>query len=327
MLVRALISPTAISEDVTTWAKFTSTNQTVCQVDDVGKVKVTGNGEGSIVAWYLSKNVVASVTCPIENRLPAATFAKADRRNFIDDHILEKLRQLERAAVAGLLRRRISAPREPRHDRPACRRPTRLGRFWPTVRRDKRDRLIERLLKRPEFVDYWSYEVVRPAAGLRSKAAARRRSNRSRSGSANAWRTNEPWDRFVRELVTARGSTLENGAANFYAMHEDPQDMAETVSMAFLGMSINCARCHDHPLEKWTNDDYYGMANLFARVRGKGWGGDINSGDGDRIIFVADSGELIQPRTGRPQRPRPLDGKAGRLRVARPTGARRSPTG
>ncbi len=78
---------------------------------------------------------------------------------------------------------------------------------------------------------------------------------------------NEPWDHFVRELVTARGSTLENGAANFYAMHEDPQDMAETVSMAFLGMSINCARCHDHPLEKWTNDDYYGMANLFAGPR------------------------------------------------------------
>ncbi len=118
-----------------------------------------------------------------------------------------------------------------------------------------------------------------------------------------------PGTSFVRELVTARGSTLENGAANFFAMHEDPQDMAETVSMAFLGMSINCARCHDHPLEKWTNDDYYGMANLFARVRGKGWGGEINSGDGDRIIFVADSGELIQPRTGHPQPPRPLDGK------------------
>ena len=89
-------------------------------------------------------------------------------------------------------------------------------------------------------------------------------------------------------------------AANFYAMHEDPQEMAETVSMAFLGMSIQCAHCHDHPLEKWTNDDYYGMANLFARVRGK-------DGNDSRIIFVADSGELIQPRTGRPQAPRPLD--------------------
>ena len=78
-----------------------------------------------------------------------------------------------------------------------------------------------------------------------------------------------PGTSFVREIVTASGSTLENGAANFYALHEDPQEMAETVSMAFLGMSIQCAHCHNHPLEKWTNDQYYGMANLFARVRGK----------------------------------------------------------
>ena len=86
--------------------------------------------------------------------------------------------------------------------------------------------------------------------------------------------------------------------------------MAETVSMAFLGMSIQCARCHDHPLEKWTNDQYYGMANLFARVRGKGWGGDFRNGDGRRVVFTATEGELIQPRTGKPQPPRPLDGTA-----------------
>ncbi|MBW3543261.1 MAG: DUF1549 and DUF1553 domain-containing protein, partial [Planctomycetes bacterium] len=120
---------------------------------------------------------------------------------------------------------------------------------------------------------------------------------------------NTPWNDFAREIVTARGSTFEHGAANFYALHQDPLDMSETVSMAFLGMSIQCARCHDHPLEKWTNDQYYGMANLFARVRGKGWGGDYRSGDGKRVIFTADRGELIQPRTGRPQPPRPLDGQ------------------
>ena len=92
-LVRAHFSD-GHSEDVTTWTKFSSANQTVCQVDDVGKVKITGNGEGSIVAWYLSKNVVASVTVPFQNRLAADTFAKADRRNFIDDDINEKLRNL-----------------------------------------------------------------------------------------------------------------------------------------------------------------------------------------------------------------------------------------
>jgi hypothetical protein len=296
------------SEDVTTWAKFTSTNQTVCQVDDVGKVKVTGNGEGSIVAWYLSKNVVASVTAPFENRLRADTFAHADRRNFIDEHILEKLQHLNvppsPLCSDGEFLRRASLDTIgllPTADEARAFLADRAG--------DKRDRLIDRLLNRPEFVDYWSYKwsdlLLVSSARLRPQAVE----------SFSKWirkrvADNEPWDHFVRELVTARGSTFENGAANFFSLHEDPQDMAETVSMAFLGMSINCARCHDHPLEKWTNDDYYGMANLFARVRGKGWGGDKGSGDGNRVIFVADDGELIQPRTGRPQRPRPLDGKA-----------------
>ena len=97
---------------------------------------------------------------------------------------------------------------------------------------------------------------------------------------------------------------MENGAANFYVLHQDPPELAETVSVAFLGMSINCAKCHNHPLEKWTNDQYYGMANLFARVRSK-----EAPGEGNRIVYAVTSGEWVQPRTGKPQPPRPLDGE------------------
>ncbi len=74
-----------------------------------------------------------------------------------------------------------------------------------------------------------------------------------------------------------------------------------------LGLSIACAKCHNHPLEKWTNDQYYGMANLYARVRAKGWGGDARSGDGKRTLLVLDQGDLIQPSRGKPQPPAPLD--------------------
>ena len=122
--------------------------------------------------------------------------------------------------------------------------------------------------------------------------------------------SNTPWDRMVRELVTSRGSSHEDGASNFYAIHQDPESMAENVSQAFLSLSINCARCHNHPLEKWTNDEYYRFANLFARVRAKGWGGDARNGDGRRTVYVEARGDLIQPRTGKPQPPAPLDGKA-----------------
>lgn len=121
--------------------------------------------------------------------------------------------------------------------------------------------------------------------------------------------SNTPWDQFVREVLTARGRTDENGATNFYSLHQDPETMTENACQAFLGLSIGCAKCHNHPLEKWTNDQYYGMANLFARVRAKGWGGDGRNGDGLRTVYVEPRGEVIQPLTGRPQPPRPLDGE------------------
>ncbi|MEM1442106.1 MAG: DUF1553 domain-containing protein, partial [Verrucomicrobiota bacterium] len=120
---------------------------------------------------------------------------------------------------------------------------------------------------------------------------------------------NLPWDEMARQVVTATGVSTEEGATNFYAVHQDPENMAENVSQAFLSLSLNCAKCHDHPLEKWTNDQYYAFANLFSRVRAKGWGGDPRNGDGVRTVYVEPRGDLIQPRTGRPQVPAPLDGE------------------
>ena len=293
-------------EDVTRWAKYTSSNLSVAQVDGQGRVEVSGNGEASIVAWYLAQNVIATVSVPYETKLPPEIFANSERSNLIDELVLDKLKSLNlppspQATDAQFMRRAFvdTIGLLPSADEARA--------FLADQSQDKRDRLVDRLLGRPEFVDYWAYKwsdlLLVTGARLKPKAVE----------SYYNWvrkqvEKNTPWDEFARGVVTARGSTLENGAANFFALHEDPLGMAETVSMAFLGMSINCARCHDHPLEKWTNDDYYGMASLFARVRGKGWGGDAGSGDGNRSIFSADSGELIQPRTGNPQQPRPLDG-------------------
>ncbi len=302
LIVRAEFSD-GHTEDVTRWAKFTSTNESVATVDDAGRVQVIGQGEAAIRAWYLSWNVVGTVSVPYQQDVDPDLFAKAPRRNFIDELVLQKLKNLN------------LPPSPPASDGEFLRRayvdtigvlPTvdETRKFLADDSSDKRDRLIDELFARPEFVDYWAYkwsdlllvnsEKLQPAAmwayyhWIRNNVAA-----------------NTPWDRFARELVTATGSTLENGAANFFVLHQDPPDLAETVSVAFLGMSINCAKCHNHPLEKWTNDQYYGMANLFARVRSK-----EASGAGNRVVYPVTSGEWIQPRTGKPQPPRPLDGEA-----------------
>ncbi|MHB8520784.1 MAG: DUF1549 domain-containing protein [Limisphaerales bacterium] len=301
LVVRAHFSD-GHAEDVTRWAKYTSANTTVATVDDDGAVEVIGHGEGAITAWYLSRISIATVTAPYEHQVPREIFANAGHRNFIDDLVLEKLQDLNlppspRCTDAEFIRRAfvdtigvLPAVKETRD-------------FLANRSPKKRDELIETLLKRPEFVDYWAYKWsdlllvqsrrLRPAAmwayydWIRDNVAA-----------------NTPWDVFARRIVTAQSSTLKNGAANFYVLHDDPRLMSETVCQAFLGMSINCAKCHNHPMEKWTNDQYYQMANLFARVRAKNGGGD-----GEEIIFVANAGDLVQPRTGRPQPPTPLDGK------------------
>jgi hypothetical protein len=294
-------------EDVTRWCKFTSANATVASVDDRGLASIVGFGEGAINAWYLSQNVIATVSSPYETPVDAALFANAERSNFIDEQVLVKLKSLNippspRCSDSEFLRRAFldTIGVLPTSDE--------VRAFLSDESPDKRDRLVDQLLTRPEFVDYWSYkwsdllllsgEKLRPQA-LKTFYAFIRQNVAD----------NTPWDEFVRQIVLSRGSTFDNGAANFYSLHQDPLDMAETTSMAFLGMSIQCARCHDHPLEKWTNNDYYGFASLFARVRGKGWGGDFRSGDGHRIIFLDDESEILQPRTGKPQPPRPLDGQ------------------
>ncbi len=301
LIVRAHFSD-GHAEDVTRWAKFTSTNESVASVDEAGIVAVNGQGEAAIKAWYLSWNVVGTVSVPYEQEVDATQFADAIRVNFIDELVLEKLESLN------------LPPSPPATDAEFLRRAylDTIGAL-PSVEEakayladsspDKRTHLIDRLLDRPEFVDYWAYKwsdlllvnsekLPTPAMWayyrwIRNQVAA-----------------NTPWNELARQIVTATGSTLENGAANFFVLHQDPPDLAETVSVAFLGMSINCAKCHNHPLEKWTNDQYYGMASLFARVRSK-----EAAGAGNRIVYPVTSGEWIQPRTGKPQLPTPLDGE------------------
>ncbi len=291
------------TEDVTRWAKYSSANETVSQVDDAGQVKIVGFGEGAITAWYLSRIDIATVTVPYTNKVPSKVFAKATRRNFIDELVLEKLQSLHlppspRCSDSEFIRRSfidtiglLPTAQETRE-------------FLADKSPAKRDQLIESLLRRPEFVDYWSYkwsDLLLVSSKQLKPPAMWSYYNWIRDNVA----ANTPWDVFARNLLTAQGSALENGAANFYVLHDDPRGMSETTAQAFLGMSITCAKCHNHPMEKWTNNQYYQMANLFARVRAKS-----GSAEGDSVIFVSDSGDVVQPLTGRPQPPAPLDGKA-----------------
>ncbi|HSI12062.1 MAG TPA: DUF1553 domain-containing protein [Chthoniobacter sp.] len=290
-------------EDVTRWVKYTAGNNSVAPVNDDGVVKIVGNGEGTVTAWYLSKLAIATVTAPYTQAPVPSAFADFKPRNFVDERVLEKLHELnlppsDRCTDSEFIRRAfldtvgvLPTAEETR---------TFLAETTP----DKRDHLIDALLARPEYIDYWSYKwsdllLVNsdklPEVPMWSYYQWIRRQVE----------LNTPWDDLVRNLLTATGSTEQNGAGNFFVLHDEPTKLAETVSVAFLGMSINCAKCHNHPMEKWTNDQYFAFANLFSRVRQKN-GGQPN----ERVIFADTTGDLVQPLRGKPQPPTPLDAKA-----------------
>jgi len=289
--------------DVTRWVKFSSADEGVAAVDGDGLVKAQSHGEAPIALWYSSKVSFARVTIPFPARLEDAVFKKVPRNNFIDDKVLAKLQELH------------IAPSDLATDREFVRRayldtlgilpiPEEVDEFLRDSRADKRERLIEQILQRSEFVDHWSYkwsDLLLVSTLKLPRSAMWSYYNWIRKSVVE----NKPWDQFARELITATGTTLQNGATNFYLIHKEPIEITETVSQAFLGVSIGCAKCHNHPMEKWTQSDYYGMANLFSRVSLK-----TRTDAADVTVVPSAMGEINHLRLGKPMPPRGLNGEA-----------------
>lgn len=288
------------SEDVTRWSKYNATNASVATVDEAGLVKTTGSGEGTVSAWYLSQLALTTITIPNASNVDPAAFAALKPRNFIDELTLKKLRELNippsgRTEDHEFIRRAFldTIGVLPTLDESRA--------FLTSKAADKRDHLIDSLLLRPEFIDYWSHrwsDLLLVNGDKLAPTAMWSYYNWIRRHVA----ANSPWDVMVRDLLTTTGSTLENGAGNFFILNDEPTKCAETVSVAFLGTSIGCAKCHNHPMEKWTYDQYYAFANLFARVRAKN-----GTQTDERVLFSDTQGDLVAPLTGKPQPPRPLD--------------------
>jgi len=302
LVVRANYSDGRV-EDVSHWVKYSSNNEGVATVDDNGRVKMNGPGEVAITLYFSSRVLYSRLTVPYPNPVAAEIYQKFPRRNYIDDLVLAKLKKLNIAPSsladeATFIRRAYldAAGILPGAEEVE----TFLADKSPT----KRQALIDRLIARDEFVDYWAYKWSDLFLVSSRKL-----------GSTAMWtfydwvrnnvKQNTPWDKVASEIFTSSGSSRENGALNYFVLHKDPIDLAETTTEAFLGQRITCARCHNHPLEKWTQKQYFQMVNIFTRV-------GIKNGNeaGDNVVFAKTSGDVMHPRLLRPLDPTPLDGKS-----------------
>jgi hypothetical protein len=297
------------TEDVTHLATFQSNEGALAAVNPDGFIKAGPlPGEAAVMARYMGKFAVCNVLIPLPERVPDEVYARLPRNNFIDPLVWDKLRRL------GL------TPSDPAPDHTFLRRayldvigrlptPEEARAFLADADLRKRAKLIDRLLERPEYADFWA-----------NKWADLLRPNPYRVGikavfNLDAWlrdafRRNKPYDQFVRDLLTAQGSTFRNGAAVVFRDRREPDEITTMVSQLFLGVRLDCAKCHHHPFEVWGQDDFYSLAAYFARLGRKGTGLSPPISGGEEVVTVAGKGEVRHPLTGQVLPPRPLFGKA-----------------
>lgn len=304
------------TEDVTRLALFQSNESAYAGVDAGGRVQVgTIAGEAAITARYVDKFAVCNVLVPLPGKVDPAVYAKLPRFNFIDGHVWNKLQQLnitpsDPASDSAFHRRaylniigRLPTPDETRG-------------FLSDTDSKKKSRLIDSLLDRPEYADFWANkwaDLLRPNpyhVGIKATL------------NYDAWirdqfRKDRPYDEFVRELLTAQGSTFKNGAAVFFRNRREPDEIATMVSQLFLGVRLECAKCHQHPSEKWSQRDFYSFAAFFGRIGRKGVGISAPISGGEEVIFTTEGpatgrrrgGPVKHPLTGEEMTPTPLLGE------------------
>jgi len=295
-------------EDVTAKAVYASADEPVAAVTDAGSVSGVRWGGTAIQVRFLGAARAAFVTLP-QVRKDRTPVPSAPGDNPIDRLVFENLRRMN------------VLPSELSTDEQFARRvyldligvlptPQELAAFLEDRAPEKRAKLIDALLERPEYVDL---RTLRIADMLRLNP--RKISNQGGVGERsvvlfNDWIRdhvvrNRPYDEFVRELLTARGSLFFNGPAAYWAIERTSNDRAETTGQAFLGVRMQCARCHKHPFDRWTTDDYWDFSALHGKVQLRGVPGGAF---GEQEVFYNPGVTVVNqsvngPRRGLPARP------------------------
>lgn len=293
------------TRDVTALTDYISSEKAIATVDEEGHMKTTTeSGETVIVARYMGQVAISRVAVPADKLLPPERYAGLTVRNEIDKLVYARLQKL------GHL------PSDTCTDAEFLRRSTldAIG-MLPTVEEarafaaskdpKKHEQWVDALLQRPEWADHWAIkwgDLIRP--------------NPSRVGVKpvylldqwlrQSFRENKPWDRLVRELLTAQGNTHHDGPVAIWRDKREPVDAATFVGQIFLGVRLECAKCHHHPTEKWDLTDYYQMAAFFTQMKRKGQGISAPiSGEPEQMWFAPGNAGIEHPVTKATLKPRP----------------------
>jgi hypothetical protein len=300
------------SRDVTAWAQFDSLDDGVAKVTQRGLVSVIGKGQGAVMVRFEGAADTALFVVPFA---PQVALEGWTHQNFIDEHAAAKFRELGlepsgRCDDATFVRRAFldaigTLPSvEETKD------------FLASTDPLKRMKLVDRLLGltgdaaqdiyNDSYAAWWSL-----------KWSDLLRNNSADLGEQGMWamhnwireslRSNKPFDKFVQELITARGSIYTTGPANYFRVHKDASMLAEATAQLFLGVRLECAKCHHHPFERYSQEDYFGLAAFFART-GTKTSEEFGLFGREQAVIVKDAGDVRHPRTNKTVEPKALDG-------------------
>lgn len=301
------------SRDVTRLCVFTSSDTAIASVSSSGLVEFNQGGEVAVLCRYIEEMLPIRLTYlePKEN----FKWSNPPENNYVDKLVFNKLKML------SILPSDICTDQEfvrraymdlcavlPNADE--------VKTFLSSTDKDKRAKLIDALLERPEYADFWTLKWSDVFRSTR-KTIETKGTFVFQKWLRNHIVNNTPMDQVIRDVITSGGSTFSNPAANFYRIARDPSNLAETAAQLFMGIRMQCAKCHNHPFERWTQDDYYSLAAFFARVKQRRdpfEPGDAQKKNGAEYIYVSRVGEIVQPRTQKTMPPRFMGG--GEAKVA-----------
>lgn len=295
--------------DVTRLAAFQSNEAPIAAVDETGRVTAGQiTGDAAVMARFMGMIAVCDVTIPRTTAVPSDVYTQLPRKNFIDELVWQKLQRLNIVPSPvcddETFLRRVTTD--------ICGRiPTaeEVTQFLDDVDPNKRAKLIDRLLLEPEFAEHWANkwaDLLRPNpyhVGIKATFNYDRWIRQS-------FLDRKPWDEFARELIAAEGSTFHNGAVTMFRDRRQPEELTTMVSQLFLGVRLECAKCHHHPFEVWGQDNFYSFAAYFSDIGRKGTGISAPISGSEEFVFAGSPGTITHPVTGEKLEPRPLFGEA-----------------
>ncbi|MCP4785661.1 MAG: DUF1553 domain-containing protein [Fuerstiella sp.] len=301
--------------DVTSWAKFDSTDDAVLSITRNGHVTVEGRGQAPIMVRFEGHADIAMFVSPYG---PTPQIADWKSHNFIDDAAVQKFQELGIAPSAlcddaTFVRRAYLDAVGTLPSAEEC------DAFVSSSETNKRDRLVDELLgltgdsqldrHNDQYAAIWTLkwsDLLRNTS--KGQAADQQRMWAMHNWIKESFRTNKPFDQFVRELITAKGSIYSSGPASYFKINANSSDLGEATAQLFLGARLQCARCHHHPFEKYSQADYYSFAAFFSRVGNKN-SQEFGLFGRETVVMVKSTGDVRHPRTGQTLKPKPLDGE------------------